>query len=90
MQLSGLFVTAVALFASHIYAQSRPHGIDTGNELCTGECLPDPRHLPCSKPKSKLGDISATLGALGIMPLLPQCMCPSGVENRDFFAHEIS
>ncbi|PYI02561.1 hypothetical protein BO78DRAFT_422488 [Aspergillus sclerotiicarbonarius CBS 121057] len=51
MQLSGVFVTAFALFASHIYAQSTPHGIDTGNELCIGQCLPEPSHLPCNRPK---------------------------------------
>ncbi|PYH94122.1 hypothetical protein BO71DRAFT_326160 [Aspergillus ellipticus CBS 707.79] len=51
MQLSGLFVMAIALFASHIYAQSRPHGIDTGNVACVGACVGDPRDLPCSSPK---------------------------------------
>lgn len=64
MQLSNLFVTAFALLASHVYAQTGSQGVDTGNKLCTGACLPKSSELPCSKP-----EVSTSL-MLGIRPSL--------------------
>ncbi|PYH47776.1 uncharacterized protein BP01DRAFT_354309 [Aspergillus saccharolyticus JOP 1030-1] len=51
MQLSALFLATITLLASTVSAQTKPHGIDTGNEACVGQCVRDPKLLKCPKTK---------------------------------------
>ncbi|KAL5333426.1 hypothetical protein BJX70DRAFT_380957 [Aspergillus crustosus] len=54
MRLATLSMAFLALFAS-VYANEpyhpelfgKPHGVDSGNTLCTGACVSDPGALAC-------------------------------------------
>ncbi|GCB17936.1 hypothetical protein AAWM_00821 [Aspergillus awamori] len=88
MQLSNLFVTAFALLASHVYAQTGSQGVDTGNKLCTGACLPKSSELSCSKPEwqAQLGCYMCCLdndNAGGFADSLPDDILPDDIIGGD-------
>jgi hypothetical protein len=61
MQFLTLSITLLALLTSSAYSQpqpnepyhpdliGKPHGIDSGNTLCTGACVSDPGLLACEQ-----------------------------------------
>ncbi|PYI14202.1 hypothetical protein BO86DRAFT_393971 [Aspergillus japonicus CBS 114.51] len=51
MQLTTLLLATATLLASTVSAQSKPHGIDIGNEACVGSCVRNPKLLTCPKTK---------------------------------------
>lgn len=63
-----LLVTGTLAIASFIkdetYGIRGPHGIDTGNSICMGQCTANKKELPCAEPV-----VSLSFFFLNVLPI---------------------